>query len=194
MATTPSEEEERYFARKEAERREDKRRELERAARELAEKRAMGDALHTTDEALLERIRSLGFDGDTARVFDLMPLVHVAWADGDVSAAERRTLFRMLESRSIAPDSEAWLLVGALLETRPSDAFLDETLALLRDLAAKGGTEATSIVDLCVDIANTSGGFLGLGDKISDEERELIAHIAEVLGPNAVAEFQKKVN
>lgn len=189
--TTPSEEEERYFARKEAERREDKRRELERAAREVAEQRAMGDALHTSDDGLVARIRSLGFDGDTARVFDLMPLVHVAWADGSVSAAERRTLFRLLEARNIAPDSEAWLLVGALLETRPSDAFLDETLALLRDLAAKGGTEAGSIVDLSVNVAAASGGFLGLGGKISDEERELIAHIADVLGPAAVEEFQK---
>jgi tellurite resistance protein len=194
MATTPSEEEERYFARQEAQRREDKRRELERAAKEAAERRAVGDALHTSDEALMERIRALGFDGDTARAFDVMPLVHVAWADGKVSEAERRTVFQLLEQRGIGPESEAWLLVGALLETRPSEAFLEETLHLLQAVAAKDGSEARSIVDLCVAVASASGGFFGFGAKVSDDERAVIEHIASVLGPDAADEFAKKLS
>ena len=193
MATTPSEEEDRYFARQEAQRREDKRRDLERAAKEAAERRAVGDAVHTTDEALLERIRALGFDGDTARAFDVMPLVHVAWADGKVSEAERRVVFRLLEQRGIGPGSEACLLVAALLESRPSDTFLEETLHILQAIAAKDGSEARDIVELCVAVASASGGIFGLGTKVSDEERAVIAHIADVLGADAADAVANKL-
>lgn len=194
MSVTPSEAEERYFAEQEAKRREDKRRAMAVAAKELAEKRTMGDALHTDDESIVNAIRELGFDGDTARVFDLLPLVHVAWADGSVSSRERATIFELLDKRGIAPSDEAGVLVASLLEERPSDAFLDETLVLLKKLAERGGTPASSIVDLCVDVAAASGGFLGLGDKVSDEERATLEKIAGSLGSSAQEEFQRRMS
>ncbi|MCB9521546.1 MAG: TerB family tellurite resistance protein [Myxococcales bacterium] len=185
-----STEEENYFHQQEMERREARRRELERAAAELAERRRVAETLETHDEALLERIRALGFDGDTARVLDLLPLIHVAWADGSVSQKERTQIFRALTQRGIARDSEAWLLVAALLEQRPSDDFLEETLHLLRDL---GGERGVSIVDLCAQIARSSGGFFGLGDKIADEEYAVIAHIADELGESAKLAFEQQL-
>lgn len=184
MAT---EEEEKYFKKQELERREAKRRELERAAKEAQEARKVAKTLATTDEALVERIRALGFDGDTARVFDLLPLIHVAWADGDVTTNERSSIFQVLEARGIDSDSEAFILVGALLEQRPSDEFMSETLELLRAL---GGDRKASIVELCVNVAKASGGFLGLGNKISDDEQAVIAEIVGTLGESAVGAFR----
>ena len=185
-----TEEEEKYFHQQELERRKDKRRQLERAASEAAERRKVAATLATDDESLIARIRELGFDGDTARVLDLLPLVHVAWADGSVSANERRAISSILAQREIAAGSEGALLIEALMDERPSDTFLSETLDLLRAL---GGTKGASVVDLCIQVADASGGLFGLGEKISDEERALIAEIAAGLGDTAHSKFSESL-
>lgn len=181
-------EEEKYFKEQELAQRDAKRREMERAAKEAAERRKVAATVATDDEAVVARIRDLGFDGDTARVLDILPLVHVAWADGNVTTNERTSIFKLLEAREIESGSEAWLLIEALLEQRPSEDFLDETLHLLRDI---GGHEA-DVLALCTQVADASGGFFGLGNKISDEERALIAHIADELGESAQKAFSDK--
>lgn len=193
MSVTPSEAEERYFAQQEAQRRKDKRRAMEAAAQEMSERRAMKEALHTDDDAITAAIRDLGFDGDTARVFDVLPLVHVAWADGSVSNRERATIFEVLDQRGVAADDEGGVLIASLLEERPSDAFLDETLALLKAITSRAGLTPMNIVELCESVAEASGGILGLGNKISGDERATIEKIAGALGAPAFDEFKRKL-
>ena len=180
MAT---EEEEEYFHRLQAEQRAKLRKQLDEQAAELAAQQAKAD--------LSERIRRLGFSGDAARIFDLLPLVHVAWADGRIQRSERTAIFKVLESRGIARDSEAHAMMAALLEVKPSQAYLDESLAVLRD--AVGGQRARSIVDLCLAVAEASGTFLGIGKAMSDDERELIERIAGELGEPARAELERRL-
>lgn len=185
-----TEEEAKYFKQKELALRDAKRRELERAAKEAAERRTVAGILSTEDDAVVERIRELGFDGDTVRVLDLLPLIHVAWADGNVTQRERASILQLVERRGIVPGDEAFLLVEALLEQQPSEDFLDETLHLLRDI---GGGRESDILQLCLKVADASGGFFGIGDRISDEERALIQHIADELGETAQSTFRDKL-
>ena len=100
-------------------------------------------------------------------------------------------IFAVLERREIERGSEAFVLVESLLETRPSDAFLEETLLVLREVTARSDDRGAGIVDLCVHVADASGGFLGLGKKISEDERELIQRIADGLGESAQGEFHR---
>jgi uncharacterized tellurite resistance protein B-like protein len=194
MSFRPSEEEEKYFQAENAARRATLRDKLNDAARDVAERAAIGKSMGTESDEIVNRIRELGFDGDTARVFDLLPLIHVAWADGKVSGRERVRIMKLVEHRGLAPDSEAWQLAAALLEERPTDAFLDQTLAVLRDLvASKGAGASGSFVDLCLEIAGASGGFLGLTGGISAEERATLEHIAGMLGDDAQLDLQKKL-
>lgn len=189
MSVKPSEEEEKYFARTEADKRKALRHDLGKAAEELQESRKIAEKIGTGNEELVGRLRSLGFDGETAQVFDLLPLIHVAWADGKIERNERGLIFKVLEQRGVAKGSESWELIGALLDEEPSAAFMDETLALLRDLAASKPGVQSSVLDLCLMVADASGGILGFGNKVSDEEKELIRHIAETLGPDAQSKF-----
>jgi tellurite resistance protein len=193
MPVQPTEEEERYFKELEMERRAQLRKKLDKAASQLQDKRKIADTVGTEDLDIVRRIRALGFDGDSARVFDLLPLIHVAWADGSIQRGERAAIFRVLESRNISPDSSAFTLIASLLEERPSEAYMDESLALLRAIVRDRAECCRNIVDLCVTVADASGGFLGLGDKIANEERELIQAIANMLGSQAQAEFKLKL-
>jgi tellurite resistance protein len=184
MSTERRDEEEAYFKQREIEQRRKLREKLEAAAHELAEKHAIADSLKTSDLGLAERIKALGFSGGTAPVFDLLPLVHVAWADGAVQKGERAAILKVLETRGIAAGSEGFVLLESLLEERPSDEYMTESLAVLRELVGQGGP-GSDVVGLCERVAAASGGFLGLGGKVDEAERALIDEIAGHLGSGA---------
>jgi uncharacterized tellurite resistance protein B-like protein len=179
-----------YFADDTAPQRESLRLELDAAARRL---QSTSKTLKLDDAELLSRIRALGFDGETAEVFDLLPLVHVAWADGKIQRNERTTILRILEQRGIEPTSNAHLLVESLLEQKPSETFMGETLAVLQALIGEQPEQTKSLVDLCHQVAEASGNLLGLGARTSARELELIERVAEALGTGAHARFQERL-
>ena len=189
-----SNDEDRYFQEQYATMRQARRIEIDRAAREAAVEQRISERLQLDDPRLAGRIRSLGFDGNTARVFDLLPLIHVAWADGKIQQAERERIMEILRARKIGPGSEAGLFVEALLETRPTDEFMNESLAILRDVLAGRVGGASTVVDLCLAVADAAGGFLGLGGRVSDEERALLEQIASDLGDEAQAALRLRLS
>lgn len=160
---------------------------IDEAAARLAEREAIARTVGTAELSLLDRIEQLGFTGDSARVLDLLPLIHVAWVDGKADARERATILTIVEERGIPHNSDAAILVESLLEERPSETFLSESLALVRDLAAKQGNDGKKLVDLCVDIAEASGGLFGFGERVNDSEYALIERIAAAFGEAAEA-------
>lgn len=178
MATDSTE---RYYLEELAEQRRAKREELKLAATEERVRLSVANALELNDETLIARLRALGFDGDTARVFEFLPLLHVAWADGRIQRGERHQILDLLTLRGIKPDDEAWIFVSALLEQRPSEEYMKLTLSLLRDVLTHSGRNPSSIVEMCANIASSAGGFLGIGDPVSEEERIAIDAIARAL-------------
>lgn len=159
---------------------------LQKAAVELQSRRAVADGLATQDLSVAARVEALGFNEDTAKVFDLLPMIHVAWADGAVQRPEREAIMRVLEARGLVRGMEGHTLVEALLERAPGQAYMDETLDLLRELVADHTRRAEALIDLCFVIAEAHGaGLLGLRDPIDKREREALYAVAEKLGDRA---------
>jgi hypothetical protein len=79
-----------------------------------------------------------------------------------------------------------------LLEERPSNAYLEASLDLLRDVLAERQDDGRTVVGLCILVAESAGGFLGLRT-ISSTERQMIEKIAARLGTKAQAEFQARL-
>ena len=142
-------------------------------------------------EGLKERTEALGFGGEASKVFDLLPLVHVAWADGGIQAGERLAILNLLKIRGLGP-GEAWTVMETLLEERPTDAYLEASLDLLRDVLADRQDDGRTVVGLCILIAESAGGFLGIRS-ISKSEKEMIQRIADRLGAKAQAEFHARL-
>ena len=176
--------EETYFLEQEAEKRRQMRENLESQARAAKAKGEIAAALGAGDEALLERIYDLGFDGDSVKVLHLLPLVEVAWADDEVSAAERVTIMRAAEAHGIGPGTESGAFLASVLETRPDPALLEAVHEILGAVLRASGSSAADLLALCTDVAEASGGFLGLGNKICDEEAEIISDFASRLSPS----------
>lgn len=139
------------------------------------------------DEEALGGLQELGFSAETVELLHLVPLVEVAWAEGGVAERERNLIIKIARARGIAHGSAADQMLTAWLTARPSERFFAATLhatRLLLDALPPEQREPSrdSLIAYCNQIAGVmSGGILGRG-QISDEEQQLIAHIAAELG------------
>lgn len=183
MTDKPTDQEDAYFRKQDQELRQRLRDQLSSAAGELKERRG-------SELSIPQRLEALGFAGGKLQVFDLMPLIHVAWADGSVSRQERTAILDLVRERGIAPGSDGYLLVETLLEARPSEQFLSQSLAILKEVI--GEARAENIVELCLQVANASGGFMNIGNVSADERRQIEA-IASKLGPAALDAFRREL-
>lgn len=163
------------------------------AALREAEIKAVSEQLHIRNPELAGQIVDLGFGKETVAAFPLIPLVYVAWADGEVSTRERERVMKLAATKGLKEDGDAYNFLSDLLERRPKDDFLDICVDVIRQVF-DGMTEsnATSakadLLSLCHQIAEASGGFLGLfGDKVSAEERDMLKEIADGLGSSDAA-------
>jgi hypothetical protein len=183
MPEGPLTPEEQWFHEKEARLRQKLREEFERKAADELDKRRIAGTLGTDDQAVIDHIHALGLDGEVVEVIHLLPLVQIAWADGAVSKNERAAILRAVEAHGIKAGSPAATFVASLLETRPSDTMLEELLVVLKDILAARGLHARSLLEACENVAQACGGLLGLGSKVSADERAAIRKVAEALGP-----------
>ena len=140
-----------------------------------------------------ERMEKLGFAGACASAFDLLPLIHVAWADGVIQSRERATILDVLETRGFRPGDEVYTHIESLLEERPSEAYMRESLDLLRDLLGDRPASGETVVALCIRVAGAAGGFLGFGNKVCDEERQVLERVAATLGDRAQQELHRSL-
>ncbi|HEV8267074.1 MAG TPA: hypothetical protein VGR00_02525, partial [Thermoanaerobaculia bacterium] len=103
--------EEEYFHKKE--------RELIEKVRQRAR---LGEAAGVEDTTVLGHLEALGFDRDTVGLLHLVPLVQVAWSDGEVSAAERKEIHDAAAARGVAAGSPARAKLDGWLSKRPETA------------------------------------------------------------------------
>jgi hypothetical protein len=174
--------EDEYFRKKEKEliERLRKRRESETERQKLAE------AAGVKDEQILSDLEQLGFTSDTVALLHIAPLVQVAWAEGNVSDRERELILKAAALRGIDEGSPAFVHLKDWLSRRPSEETFERILrvisALLESLPPQQRESGKAdLLSYSNQIASVSGGFLGLGNKVSDEEEIVLNQIASEL-------------
>jgi len=177
----PSDEEDKYFERKQNEWRKDVRREKRLRAIRQQEKEGIEEVLDTSEEVADEALE-LGFDQDTARVLPLVPLIEMAWADGEVSSAEDRTVRELAKRFGLETDGEAFEFLTLMLREQPSDLFFERVNRVVARLVEEDPDkwDQNSLVELVEEVAEASGGFFGLTDPINSDERELLEEFAQL--------------
>lgn len=173
--------EEEYFRKKEQELIE----KLRRRGEEAAKRRQLGERVGVADEEILKDLQALGYTPETVMLLHLVPLVQVAWAEGDVSDRERDLIVEAARSRGIEQGSAADRQLADWLTTRPGDDIFQATLrAIGAMLEARPSEEREAgqrdLLAYCTAIASASGGILGFG-KVSDQEQQLLARISQEL-------------
>ena len=167
-------------------------------ARELAEEHQMGQATGISDDDVLAALHDLGYTRETVTLVHLVPLLQVAWIDGSVSAPERAGILEAARLRGVEESTPAYRQLIGWLDKRPLDGFFEDTLRLIGNLLAAmpDGARAkakTTLLAYANAIADASGGILGFGNKVSDDERAVIDRIAREMETAHVAAVKQVV-
>lgn len=145
-----------------------------------AKRQALSAASGITDDAVLEELIALDIRSDTLAALSLVPLVEVAWADGTIEDDERSAILSAAKEAGLSGESAA--LLDGWLVTRPShevvSAWKDYVAALAStmDAAAKDKLKQ-DLLGRARTVAESAGGFLGIG-KISIEEEAKLEALA----------------
>jgi hypothetical protein len=143
-------------------------------------KEALSAASGITDDAVLEQLVALDIRSDTLAALSLVPLVEVAWADGTMDDSERSAILSAAEDSGLSGES-ADLLDGWLVTQPGSDvlsAWKDYVAALAStmDTAARDKLKQ-ELLGRARTVAESAGGFLGIGT-ISNEEEDKLEELA----------------
>ena len=135
------------------------------------------------DEAVLRKLAGLGIRADTLAALTLIPLIEVAWADVKMDAREREAILFGAESTGIPKESPSHGLLRIWIEDPPApdlvDAWGEFISALCREFSEEQrGRLQRNLLGRAQQVAEAAGGFLGLGSKVSKEERAALENLA----------------
>jgi hypothetical protein len=168
--------EEEYFQKQDRELIE-KARQRAQAERQLRE---LGETIGVTDPEITRELAELGFTPDTVKLLPLIPVLEMAWAEGDVTPPERKMLVDVARTRGIEEGSAADRQLAEWLDRRPEESVFRRAGRLINALFASGGRFDVTRDDLlkyCEAIADASGGMFGIR-RVSADERATLERIA----------------
>ena len=111
--------------------------------------------------------------------FMLLPLVRLAWADTKMAEGEFHSLLKAADEDGIAYGTPAYRLLSRWLDERPSERMIETWSDYAHALSEELDEESlaalrTATIERARKIASASGGFLGLGDRVSRDERDVL--------------------
>lgn len=134
------------------------------------------------DDAVLDRLLGLGITAESLAALGLVPLVCVAWADGEVAAKERDRIMAMAEAAGIEPHNGRFPLLEHWLKRRPTPELVaawQDFIKQSRETMAPEDVETLrrEIMDRAGEVARARGGLLGFGERISPAEQAVLAEL-----------------
>lgn len=171
--------EEEYFRKQERELIE----KLQQRGREEATRKRLAERSGVADEEILKDLQALGYTPETVMLLHLVPLLQMAWAEGDVSDRERELIIEAARARGIDKDSPADKQLATWLTSRPSNELFDRTLRAIGAILETRPSEERDanqrdLLSRLTAIATASGGILGFG-KVSAQEQQVLARVAQ---------------
>jgi hypothetical protein len=118
----------------------------------------------------------------------LVPLVHVAWSDGSVNAAERNQILVFAALQGIQSGTSAYQQLLAWLDQRPRDEFFQGTLHAIQAIFHSLPEDQQSsrkelLIRSCRQVAFASCGLFGWKSKICLAKRAVIREMSKLLEP-----------
>lgn len=165
-------------------------RELLQAMREKTatrqRRKALADASGITDEGLLDQLDQRDIGAETIAALSLFPLIAVAWADGSIDAKERRAVVTAAEQGGMEKGHPGHELLEHWLDKKPDAglmaAWKDYVAALSQTLSepAKRALKE-DVLGRARSVAETAGGLLGFGNKVSKSEQAVLDELGQAL-------------
>jgi len=142
---------------------------------------ALAEASGISDAAVLESLAANNVTAESLTSVSLVPLVSVAWADGNIDDKEREAIVKAAEGSGIKTGSASHSLISSWLSEKPSAELFDSWKSYVGGLKESMPPEAygqlkDSVITRAKEVAAAAGGFLGVG-KVSEQENKVIAEL-----------------
>ena len=130
-------------------------------------------------DQLLDRLIELGLDRQAIAALALVPLVEVAWADHKMDQREHDAIMNAAEDAGLDATGPGYQLLETWIKQRPAP----ELLAVWKEYSAAVAAALTDVelaalrddvLHRARRVAEAAGGLLGLGNKVSPKERQLL--------------------
>lgn len=149
----------------------------ETAAKE-DKKNEFREYLSIENDEVLDALVELAVEPETLVAFTLVPLVEVAWADGEIQPSEREAIIKAAVERGVEEGSATCTLLRNWLETPPNPKLLETWGGYIEELMGSLGAEMRaqmkrSILGNARAIAEAAGGFLGIASISAAEKKKL---------------------
>lgn len=137
------------------------------------------------DRKRLASLVDSGFELSTLTAFIWVPLVFVAWADGNADELEKNAIFDVLTNKGISQETASMMIAHEWFRQCPNEDLWStwEEFAAIT-LASLGPQIRNELIDeivgLCHVVAHASGGFLRVGS-ISEAEANIIDRVTRAL-------------
>ena len=150
------------------------------------EREALREAVGIKDETFLRRLQALGVRPEAAVALVMVPLVLVAWGDGNLDDKERAAILDAARQRGVAAERMAGELLKNGLAARPDPKLLPTWIAYARRLwgrftADERWAMRENLLRSARQVAEATGGLFGIGSKVSAGERKVLQEIEAVL-------------
>jgi hypothetical protein len=154
--------------------------------------KALSEVSGISNPHILKRLVELDIHPELLASLAVLPLVEVAWADGEVHAKERDAILRSVTSTGFSRGSVDYALLEEWLKQRPPPRLLEAWVHYVQGLSAqltdKERTEfRNDLLARARTVAEAAGGFLGLTSRVSSEERAIIARMEAAFDGNGAA-------
>jgi hypothetical protein len=133
------------------------------------------------NERILEKLVELNIRPETLTSLSLIPLVEMAWADGNVDDKEKNEVLTCAEKMGFAKGSADYKILAQWMTHRPSKELLDAWIHYIQGLCEKlahidKSELKNELVENIRSIAMASGGFLGMGS-VSKKESDMLTKL-----------------
>jgi hypothetical protein len=152
---------------------------------EVAAVGALREASGIAEEPILHRLAALGIRAETLAALTMIPIVEVAWADGEMDQRERDAILVGAESVGIEPGSPSHGLLRIWTEDAPAPDLVGAWRDFIKALHAElEDHERERLRDKLLararSVAEAAGGILGV-DAVSPEEAKVLETLDRVL-------------
>lgn len=131
-----------------------------------------------SNDATLDELIDLGLSADAVAALSLVPLIDVAWADGEIQPAERDAILEAAGGHGVEGGSEALVLLSTWLSRGEPPELYPVWERCIRELTPKLSNEQREelkrqVVGFARDVARAAGGFLGIRSICESEDAAL---------------------
>ena len=130
------------------------------------------------DEAVLDKLIKLEIRPDVLATLFAIPLITIAWADGELQDKERDELFRFVHKAGLRNKQVDTIMLSVWLKQKPAPELMEAWEHYIQALCQQLSPEERQSLkeEVLTDartVANAAGGFLGFG-ALSPEEQMVL--------------------